>query len=100
MRALLLSLLLVACGDNSPPADSQPDGGHGHGHRDAAVDASAVCGNGVLEGGEQCDPGGFDTVTCDADCTLALCGDGYVNAAAGEQCDGGAGCDASCHLIP
>jgi hypothetical protein len=47
-----------------------------------------------------CDQGG-DTATCDADCTAVSCGDGYTNAAAGEQCDttsNSASCDADCTL--
>ena len=55
-----------------------------------------ICGDGtVYPGLEQCDPGGFaDSAGCDWDhelgpqaCTFARCGDGYVNAAADEQCD-------------
>jgi hypothetical protein len=48
----------------------------------------AVCGDGVVEGAEDCDTSGVDTPTCDGgDCSAMVCGDGYVNAAAGEQCD-------------
>ncbi|KNC51325.1 uncharacterized protein AMSG_12067 [Thecamonas trahens ATCC 50062] len=36
---------------------------------------------------EVCDEGGVHTVSCDADCTAPSCGDGMVNAAAGEECD-------------
>ena len=64
-----------------------------------------VCGNGVVEGTEQCDDG--DTVPCDgcsADCadeSGPVCGDGTVNQACGEQCDdgntdAGDGCDGNC----
>jgi cysteine-rich repeat protein len=41
-------------------------------------------------------------VICDADCTLAICGDGTLNITAGEQCDdgdnnNGDGCDENCN---
>jgi hypothetical protein len=40
--------------------------------------------------GEQGDPDGVQqTASCDSDCTLRFCGDGYVNRAAGEICDDG-----------
>jgi hypothetical protein len=57
-------------------------------------ECSAVCGDGVVAGGEQCD-GGTDSNTgghnrCNADCTLgAFCGDGVVQAEDGEACDDG-----------
>ncbi len=40
--------------------------------------------------------------SCDEDCTIARCGDGTVNASAGESCDdgnvlAGDGCNADCH---
>ena len=37
--------------------------------------------------GEQCDSSGANTATCDANCTIPVCGDGTVNMAAGEDCD-------------
>ncbi|MEX1363174.1 MAG: hypothetical protein AB1Z98_08615 [Nannocystaceae bacterium] len=52
------------------------------------------CGDGVLDPGEDCDAAGVDTVDCDADCTSTACGDGYANAAAGEDCDDGNEADA------
>jgi len=50
-----------------------------------------VCGNGRVESlVEQCDPGpAVETATCNFNCTLAFCGDGIVNKAAGEECDDG-----------
>ncbi len=57
-----------------------------------------VCGDGVVEGAEQCDDAG-ESANCNADCTFATCGDQIVNAAAGEDCDDGgesAACDANC----
>jgi len=55
-----------------------------------------VCGNGVVEPGEQCDSAG-ETASCDGDCTQATCGDGVTNTAAGEACDPGAFDNASCN---
>lgn len=46
------------------------------------------CGDGQLDPAEVCD-NGEDSNSCDADCTLAECGDGYLNAKAGEVCDDG-----------
>jgi len=62
-----------------------------------------VCGNFIVESIiEACDAGGFDTPTCDADCTTVECGDGTVNFPAGELCDDGNavddgnGCSSAC----
>lgn len=60
---------------------------------------SPTCGNGVIDGSEACDTGGVETSSCDADCSLAVCGDGYVNTLAAEICDGGGEtqeCDIDC----
>jgi hypothetical protein len=47
---------------------------------------SAACGNGTLDAGELCD--GADTPTCNGKtCAAGICGDGYPNMMAGEQCD-------------
>jgi cysteine-rich repeat protein len=59
---------------------------------------AALCGNGVVEGAEQCDGGPGCTATCDL---VAVCGDGVVEGA--EQCDdgntaNGDGCSSTCHL--
>ncbi len=49
----------------------------------------SLCGNGVPEDPcEECDDGG-ESAICDANCTLAECGDGTFNATAGEECDDG-----------
>ncbi len=51
------------------------------------------CGNGIIEGDEACD-NGWDANkpqnACDAECELAVCGDGDVQPGNGEQCDDGA----------
>lgn len=61
--------------------------------------AAALCGDGLVQGNEQCDNGqpGVNTATCDRDCTLSACGDALVNFPAGEQCDTG-GASVSCDL--
>lgn len=46
----------------------------------------AVCGNGVLEGNEQCDDGNsINTDGCTSDCRFAGCGNGQLDP--GESCD-------------
>jgi cysteine-rich repeat protein len=62
---------------------------------------SSDCGNGNKDPGEECDPGpsGASTPTCDADCSMPMCGDGFVNPAANEQCDEAGDaphCDSDC----
>jgi cysteine-rich repeat protein len=47
-----------------------------------------ICGDGFAACGEECDDGG-ESATCDADCTLAQCGDGTLNVTTGEHCDDG-----------
>jgi len=78
-----------------------------------AVDASTsdsdadqgLCGNGVLDEGEQCDDGNdVDEDSCTSRCALARCGDGVVRAVV-EQCDDGNtsftdGCTNSCITAP
>lgn len=59
-----------------------------------------VCGNGIVEMGEQCDDG-RDSLGCNSDCTFFRCGDKYINLFAGEQCDEGletTTCDSDCTL--
>ncbi len=61
-----------------------------------------VCGDGVVELGEDCDDGNLvDGDGCDSNCTLTGCGNSVVTA--GEQCDdgntaGGDCCSATCQL--
>jgi cysteine-rich repeat protein len=70
-----------------------------------ACSATAVCGNGVVEPGEQCDDG--NTQACDGcspSCQKEFCGNGTIEC--GEECDDGTAngapgdpCDASCHVV-
>jgi uncharacterized protein (TIGR03382 family) len=58
-----------------------------------------ICGDGIINGADQCDDGGVNTATCDSDCTFPTCGDAIANTAAGEACDDGgesAACNADC----
>lgn len=55
------------------------------------IACTAICGNGVIEPGEECDAGaqnGVNPEPCKADCTLTVCGDGYLGGT--ETCDAGA----------
>ncbi len=51
--------------------------------------SDAVCGDGVVEGDEECDDGGDngDNAACKSDCTLNFCGDGLQGP--DEECDDG-----------
>jgi cysteine-rich repeat protein len=49
-----------------------------------------VCGDGVVQAGEQCDDGNLvNGDGCNVTCVIELCGDGLVQAGLGEQCDDG-----------
>ncbi len=88
------------CGDGVQAAGEVCDDGNAV-DDDACSNACAlpvVCGDGVVQAGEECDARG-ESAGCDADCSLAVCGDGVVNAAALEECDAmgeSAECDADC----
>lgn len=62
-----------------------------------ASTGTSECGNGIVEGDEQCDEGD-ETAECDRDCTFQECGDGYHNEAA-ELCDGDPLCSSSCWYL-
>jgi cysteine-rich repeat protein len=68
--------------------------------------STAVCGNGKIEKGEDCDDfNNKDGDGCSSICLHegATCGDGVVVVSAttgvGEECDGGAGCAKNCLLL-
>ncbi|MFH1089598.1 MAG: IPT/TIG domain-containing protein [Candidatus Uhrbacteria bacterium] len=55
----------------------------------ACLGGDQVCGNGILEGDEECDDGNDDsTDDCTSECTVSVCGDDYVYAGH-ETCDNG-----------
>ena len=81
---ILCAALLGACGgDTTQGNNNQNDNDGGP--------PPAVCGNGILETGEQCDDGddNSDSVVdaCRTDCREAYCGDGVPDT--GEDCDDG-----------
>ena len=86
---------MAMCGDgvlNTTASEVCDDGANNGMPTRCALDCAgttvSVCGNGVVEAGETCDTGG-PSEACDGDCSPAACGDGVVNAAAGELCDDG-----------
>lgn len=91
----------AACGDGFVQAGIEAcDDGNSDDTDACAACEQAACGDGyVWAGMEVCDDAGA-SATCDDDCTAVVCGDGVVNAAAGEQCDGVAACDANCMWEP
>ena len=77
-------------------------GGLACGYPDPAQDEYlAACGDGIVEGGEQCDDGNLaNDDACTSSCKLAFCGDGFVHGGV-EVCDDGNvrdgdACNASC----
>jgi cysteine-rich repeat protein len=79
------------CGNGSVDTDEECDNGPDNGDDQACTSAcqEAICGDGlVLAGVEDCDTG-VESADCDADCTAPACGDGIINALAGETCDDG-----------
>jgi cysteine-rich repeat protein len=84
-----------------------PDGPSGMGSRGIPYVVSrgaqqSLCGNGLIDPGEQCDDGNYQSGDgCDEDCQIdpIVCGDGNVDQ--GEQCDDGNtidgdGCSSTC----
>lgn len=67
---------------DDPSTSIDPDG-----TTTSSETSDPVCGDGMVEGAEECDEAG-ESPSCDADCTIPMCGDGLLNAAAGEECDG------------
>jgi cysteine-rich repeat protein len=89
-------LLGVACGGQShedEPEPAAPTGGRaqatgGHAATEAGAAGEPTCGDGRVDGGEECDDGNAkDYDECLNDCSLATCGDGIVNNY--EYCDEG-----------
>jgi len=89
------------CGDGAIDGAEECDDGPDNADTAACTSAclNNICGDSlVLAGTEACDDGG-ESDACNADCTVASCGDGVVNMMAGETCDAGGesdACDLDC----
>ena len=71
---------------------------NGVGGNFSASETTGICGNSAQDPGEACDAG---SMTCDINCTSAVCGDFLTNSSASEQCDdgnaiAGDGCEPTC----
>jgi len=81
-----VALLIGACGGEETVPMMTPSG-------EGGAMSTAVCGDGVVGGTEECDLGQVDGSACNGPaagplaCTAALCGDGYINMVAGEDCE-------------
>jgi cysteine-rich repeat protein len=102
--------VLAVCGDATVDVGETCDDGStddcGTCNADCTgLGTGSVCGDSVVcPETEACDDGS-ESATCNADCIPATCGDGTVNATAGEACDdgnlvAGDGCDPTCHVGP
>lgn len=85
-------------------ADTTTTGSTGNSDSTGMDKPDPVCGNNVVEPGEQCDQGGM-TAKCDEDCTWAGCGDGVLNPLKLEGCDDGNKtdgdkCSSTCQVEP
>jgi cysteine-rich repeat protein len=100
---------LPVCGDSIVDTPSEVcDDGANHDDTDGCNDScdyTTDCGNGILEGAEQCDLGILNNNViadgCRSNCRLAYCSDGVVDSS--EECDDGNSlngdlCDAICQL--
>lgn len=75
--------------DREPPENNNPDDQENGGEENEnQTPETTLCGNGILDPGEDCDPG-KETIFCNIDCTESACGDGVLNTSAGETCDDG-----------
>jgi len=99
LLAVLVGLLGVACGGD--PAQNGNNNGNDNGN------TNALCGDGTLDSGEQCDDGAQNSDSepdaCRTDCRFPYCGDGVVDPLGSEECDDGGdvlgdGCDDSCQV--
>jgi cysteine-rich repeat protein len=100
---LALPFALASCAEPAGPAEP---GARGYAITGVETDALAapVCGNAMVEMGEECDDGNTrDNDGCSSQCRYEYCGDGIVQAALGEECDDGGyrnddGCDMFCQI--
>ena len=85
---LVLANCLAACGPGTSGVRTTRDAGTNPGRFDTGA-SQAMCGNGVVEAGEDCDDGNrFNDDGCTNQCHTSNCGDGEVNPGE-EDCDDG-----------
>lgn len=84
--------------DSSSSADSTAGSSGATGDPDSSTGSTPMCGDGVVDEGEDCDDAG-ESEACNVDCSASMCGDGVTNESAGEACDDAGNsllCDADC----
>ena len=85
-------LLIIKTALGEPLAAALDTDGSGCPDACEVIEPPIVCGNGVVEEGEECDDGLLNSDTapdvCRSDCTEPTCGDGVEDS--GEECDAGA----------
>ncbi len=98
----------LKCGNGIKDVAEQCDNGvndGSYGTCNADCTLPGYCGDGIKNGNEQCDSGNgnvsyataYGSGICTTVCQWApFCGDGRVQSASGEQCDGNTGCDSRC----
>jgi len=83
--------ILPECGDGvvDAPCENCDDGNRDDGDGCSSLCQKAICGDGVVDEGEECDDGDTsDSNACLSDCTTASCGDGVLHEGV-EECDDG-----------
>ncbi len=92
LSTVTLACFVSACdgGGDGTGGNGGNGGSGGSGGTGGTGGSQPECGNGTVEGDEQCDDGAAnsDTAACKTDCTPATCGDSLVGP--NEECDEGA----------
>jgi cysteine-rich repeat protein len=92
----------TVCGDGIVAGNESCDDGNQQGDDGCDPDCFFErCGDGVQQSSEVCEDGNIEGGDgCSEDClSVETCGNGIVDLAAGEQCDGEPFCDSDCWLV-
>lgn len=91
----------TTCGNGRvDPGEDCDDGNRADGDACPANCQIVICGDGEVEGDEECEDGNENEDDDCRNCRLPACGDGVLDHALGEECDGDQDlgtCDATCH---